>query len=79
MSCGALGLEAARGNNRALEDLAQALCCDRRLTLGDNDITLRARLDDVEIGEAEAVQSVCYISEQYNAFSPMTHNGMFLG
>ena len=53
--------EAARGNDGALENLAQALCCDRRLTLRDDDIALRAR--HVEIGEAEAVQSICYISE----------------
>src|ERR1700720_1464756 len=58
------GFEPARGDNRAVEDLAQLLRGDRALPFGDHLATLHPGLNDMEIGQLDVVESFCDVAEQ---------------
>jgi hypothetical protein len=61
---GALGLESARRDDPALEGPAKLLRRDRPSIFADDDIALYARLDDVELGQAETIERVGDVGEQ---------------
>ncbi len=58
------GLEPTGRHDPALEDRAQVLGCDRRLTLRFHDAALHAGFDDVQIGEAETIEFLGHVVEQ---------------
>src|SRR6266478_5593226 len=56
--------KSARRNNRSRENLSQSRRGDVPLALGDQDVTLDARLNDVQVSESKAVQLLCHVVKQ---------------
>jgi hypothetical protein len=54
-SLGSVRFKSARRNNRSRENLSQSRRGDVPLALGDQDVTLNARLNDVQVSESKAV------------------------
>ena len=61
--CG-LWFVASRRNNLPLENLAKLFGGDGGLPFGDDDVSLHSWLDDVKVGESEAIQLFGDVSEE---------------
>src|SRR5258708_34191993 len=63
-SLGSVRFKSARRNNRSRENLSQSRRGDAPLALGDKDVTLDARLNDVQVSESKPVQLLCHVGKQ---------------
>src|SRR5260370_7597794 len=63
-SLGSVRFKSARRNNRSRENLSQSRRGDVPLALGDQDVTLDARLNDVQVSESKSVQLLCHVVKQ---------------
>src|SRR6266852_6671760 len=63
-SLSSVRFKSARRNNRSREKLSQSRRGDVPLALGDQDVTFDARLDDMQVSEADAVQLLCHVVKQ---------------
>src|SRR5713226_8398461 len=63
-SRGSVRFKSARRNNRSRENLSQSRRGDVPLALGDQNITLDARLNNVQVSESKAVQLLCDVVKQ---------------
>src|ERR1700722_7184224 len=61
---GAIGLEAAGGDDCSFENLSQTLCCNWGLAFFNDGVAFDSWLQDVEICETKLVQSLSKIVKQ---------------
>ena len=57
-------LKSASRDSRSRENFSESRCGDVPLALGDQDVTLDARLNNVQVSESKSVQLLCDVIKQ---------------